>query len=303
MTSTIVCAAAPRPLDVDIFLPPMLRNSYGTLSGGSRSNTSRAIASERSREPPAVERSLPPGSIVTPKSDHWAAHSRFQGSFAAPPNGLIQPDEPQPRAHVDEVRPALEEDPLAVPGGDDGGADLAAGRADDAERVPVLGMLDVRDAAIDVADERRPDRAPVRMYGIHRAGRVDVAHPVVAVRVDAESGERLDEHAGEMAGVALVAVAGGIGHVGERAAHLAIDRVGRQERLGVHRVEIVDAVQERRLVAVGTQRADDDVEDDGAAQAADVDGAGRRLRVVDDLRAADPGREFVSPVHRGSPRP
>src|SRR6186997_3454963 len=96
----MVCAAAPRPLEVDIFLPPMLRNSYGTLSGGSRSNTSRAIASDRSREPPAVDRSLPQGSIVTPNSDHCAAHSRFQGSFPLPPNGLIQPDVPQPWAHV-----------------------------------------------------------------------------------------------------------------------------------------------------------------------------------------------------------
>ena len=61
---------------------------------------------------------------------------------------------------LDEVRPALEEDPLAVPVGDDRGADLAAGRADDPERMPVVGVLDVRDAAIDVADERRPDRAP-----------------------------------------------------------------------------------------------------------------------------------------------
>src|SRR3990170_6740272 len=94
------CAAAPRPLDVDIFLPPILRNSYGTLSGGSRSKISRAIASDRSREPPAVERSLPHGSIVTPRIDHWAAHSRFQGSFAAPPNGEIQPLVPQPRAQV-----------------------------------------------------------------------------------------------------------------------------------------------------------------------------------------------------------
>ena len=58
-TDPIVCAAAPRPFDVDILRPPMLRNSYGKLIGGSRSNTSRAIASERSREPPAVARSLP----------------------------------------------------------------------------------------------------------------------------------------------------------------------------------------------------------------------------------------------------
>ena len=31
-----------------------------------------------SREPPAVARSFPQGSIVTPRRLHWAAHSRFQ---------------------------------------------------------------------------------------------------------------------------------------------------------------------------------------------------------------------------------
>ena len=52
---------------------------------------------------------------------------------------------------------------------------------------------------------------------------------------------------GVVAGVRRVAVAGLVGDVGERPAHLALDRVGGQERLGVHRVEVVDAVQERRL--------------------------------------------------------
>ena len=99
MTSAMVCAAAPRPFEVDIFLPSTLRNSYGTLIGGSRSKTSRAIASERSRDPPAVERSFPHGSMVTPKMPHWAAHSRFHPSFAQPPNGEIQPLRPQLRAH------------------------------------------------------------------------------------------------------------------------------------------------------------------------------------------------------------
>ncbi len=99
-TSAIVWAAAPLPFEVDILRPPMLRNSYATLSGGSRSYTSRAIASDRSRDPPAVERSLPHGSMVTPNSDHCAAHSRFHGSFAAPPNGEIRPVVPQPLAQV-----------------------------------------------------------------------------------------------------------------------------------------------------------------------------------------------------------
>ena len=108
---------------------------------------------------------------------------------------------------------------------------------------------------------------------------------------------------GEVARVARVAVARRVGHVRQRAAHLALDRVGRQERLGVHRVQVVDAVEQRRLEAVGAQGAGDDVEDDRAAQAADVDRPRRRLGVVDDLRAlADPGREFVRPVHGDAPR-
>ena len=67
----------------------------------------------------------------------------------------------------------------------------------------------------------------------------------------------------------------GSGHVGQRAAHLALDRVGREQRLGVHRVHVVDAVEQRRLEAAGAEGARDDVEDDGAAEAADVDGPGR----------------------------
>ena len=65
--------------------------------------------------------------------------------------------------------------------------------------------------------------------------------------MDAEPGEDVDEHAGEVARVARVAVAGRVGHVRQRAAHLALDGVGRQERLGVHRVHVVDAVEQRRL--------------------------------------------------------
>ena len=141
--------------------------------------------------------------------------------------------------------------------------------------------------------EREPD---VR---IHRAGRVDVAHPVVAVGVDAEPGERLDEHAGEVAGVARVAVAGRVGDVAPaggpsrdrwRRASGAPGRPsgrGRRRRTGA---------SSRCPLARSARTID--VEDDRAAQAADVDRPGRRLGVVDDLRAADPGREFVSPVHR-----
>src|SRR3954447_17156487 len=58
------------------------------------------MASLRSRDPPRVDRSLPQGSMVTPHSDHCAAHSRFQGSFAAPFHGATRPLHPQPFAQV-----------------------------------------------------------------------------------------------------------------------------------------------------------------------------------------------------------
>ena len=280
----------------------MLRNSYGKLSGGSRSNTSRAIASDRSREPPAVARSLPLGSIVTPNRLHCAAHSRFQGSLAAPPNGAIRPVQPQPIAHVTRSGRQCDRHRLAVPVGRDRRADLAAARADDAERQPVVGVLDVGHAAVDVAHDGGPvEGGPDER--VHLPGRVDVAHPVVAVGVDAEPGEHVDERLGVVAGVRRVAVAGLVRDVGQRRAHVAVDRIGRQQRLGVHRVDVVDAVEERRLEAAGAQGAGDDVEDDRPAEAADVDGAGRGLGVVDDLRAFDARGEFVRPVHARAPLP
>ena len=97
--SAISCAAAPAPRDVLILRPPMFRNSYGTLSGGSRSNTRRLMASARSREPPAVARSLPQPSIVAPVRPQRAAQSTFQTSLARPPKGEVRPWWPQPVAH------------------------------------------------------------------------------------------------------------------------------------------------------------------------------------------------------------
>ena len=109
--------------------------------------------------------------------------------------------------------------------------------------------------------------------------------------------EHIDEDAGEMARIARMAVAGRIGHVRQRAAHLALDGVRGEQRLGVHRVEVIHAVQQGRPDAVGAQRSRNDVEDDGSAQAADVDGPGRGLGVVDDLRPDRLLRKLVSPVH------
>ena len=82
--------------------------------------------------------------------------------------------------------------------------------------------------------------------------------------MDAEAREDVDEDPRVVPGVGRVAVGDLVGDVGERSAHLGRDGVGRQEGLRVHRVEVVDAVQERRLDPVRAQRADDRVEDDRA---------------------------------------
>ena len=156
--------------------------------------------------------------------------------------------------------------------------------------------MDIRNPRVDVAHDLGPieRRADER---VHLPGRVDVAHPEVAVGPDPELLEGVDEQAGEMPGVACVAVAGRVRDMGERAAHLAFDRVGRQQRLGVHRIHVVDAVEVRRLDAIRAQGARDRVDDHGAAQAADVDRPRGRLRIVDDLRPADARGKFVGPVH------
>ena len=157
-------------------------------------------------------------------------------------------------------------------------------------------MLDVGDPPVDVADDRGlVERGPDER--VHLAGRVDVAHPVVAIRTDAQPGEDVDEDLGVVASVRGVAVRLLVRDVGERPAHRAVDGVGRQERLGVHRVHVVDAVEIGRLEAASAHRPHDDVEENGATKAADVDGPRGGLRVVDDLRAGDAGRKLIGPVH------
>ena len=89
-------------------------------------------------------------------SDHWAAHSRFHGSFAVPPNGLIQPDVPQPCAqvtrsarHSKKTFSPSQSVTIVVP-------TLPQVGQTTPDRVPRLGMLDVGDAAVDLAHEGGP---------------------------------------------------------------------------------------------------------------------------------------------------
>ena len=106
---------------------------------------------------------------------------------------------------------------------------------------------------------------------------------------------------GVVTGIGGVAVAGLVRDGRQGRAHVAIHRVGRQERLRIHRIHVVDPVDQGRGDAVGTQRSHDHVEDDGPAEAPDVDGARRGLAVVDDLGAGHPRRQLIRPVHRVAP--
>src|SRR5262249_31987498 len=91
-------AEPPIPRDDELLEPPTRKNSYGWLSGGVYPRISRDTAFATSRDPPLVVWSFPAPSIVTPSTFHLAAHSSFQGSLPAPPNGLTHPSEPQPTA-------------------------------------------------------------------------------------------------------------------------------------------------------------------------------------------------------------
>ena len=61
--------------------------------------------------------------------------------------------------------------------------------------------------------------------------------------------------------------------------------------------EVVDAIEVGGLHAGGADGAHEDVVDDRSTQAADVDGAGGGLRVVEDLGSGESGRQLVGPEH------
>ena len=161
-------------------------------------------------------------------------------------------------------------------------------------------MVDVGHAPIDVADGGGAVEGPTD-EGVHGARTVDLAHPVIGVGPNAEAVEGVHEDPGEVPGVRVMTVTGGIGHVRQRHAHGALDGIGRQERLGIHRVEIVDAVAELHRDVRPTKRAGNGVDHHRTTQASDVNGARRRLRVVDDLRAGSRRGELVSPEHAAQP--
>ncbi len=129
------------------------------------------------------------------------------------------------------------------------------------------------DPPVDVDHERGTLQGQPQVW-VDRAGGVQIAHPV-QLGMDAESVERGEVRAHE--GPRVVRSGGRLvgrrGHTHEWRAHVAVDRVARQQRLVVHRVHVVDAVEESRVDTTLAQRPPDRVVDDRAAQAADMDGS------------------------------
>src|SRR4029077_4668197 len=100
----------------------------------------------------------------------------------------------------DEVRATFVEHALAVPLRDDRRADASTALPYDPERVPRIRVLDIGDASIDLADGCRPVEGDPD-EPVHRAGGIDVAHPVIPIRMDPESREEVDEDLGVVPGV------------------------------------------------------------------------------------------------------
>ena len=92
-----------------------------------------------------------------------------------------------------------------------------------------------------------------------------------------------------MASVVGRATAFGSRHSAEWSAHVAVDRVGRQQCLGVHGVHVVDAVQEPCLQPGAEQGPVDRIVKDDAAQRANMNRPRGRFRVVDYLGSRDGG--------------
>ena len=210
------CDARPRraPWRCDILRPPMFRNSYDDIQ---RRLALEHLARDRLR---AVAGAALGAEILPVRLDGHAeqaplrrpVHVEGQLGAAAEGRGVAGMAAAGGPGH--QVGAALVVDPLPVPGGDDGGPHPAAVLADHRQRVPLLGMPDVGHAAVDVPHDSGPVERDAD-EAVHLAGGVDLAHPVHAVRPDAEALEGVQEQPGEVPRVRVVAVARGIRDMGQ----------------------------------------------------------------------------------------
>ena len=198
------------------------------------------------------------------------------------------------------VREAAIANRLAIPIVGKGGANAATRLADRLNWQPASGALYVADAQIEITNHLRFIESRANKW-IELPGWVDFGEPV-ELGANAEARKRWEEErANEVSRVILSTAPLGCWDAREWHAHVALHRVGGEERLRIHRVHIFDAVAELHRDAAVAQGAGNSVVHDRSAQAANVHRPRWGLRVVDDLGPGDACGEFVCPIHAGNP--
>ena len=162
---------------------------------------------------------------------------------------------------------ALVRDRPAVVVGRERRADPSAVLADHSDRQPAFGMVDVRDALVDRADRLGVAQDKIDLF-VERPRPVQVAHPV-ELRCDPEAGEERDETSRVV--IREVRPDGRIrarDHV-ERFSHVLGHPGPFLHRLRVHRVVVVDRVDESDVERVRLERAEERVTDDRSTKTGD----------------------------------
>ena len=184
----------------------------------------------------------------------------------------------------------------AVVRGHLGRGDAAAIRADDLKGMPVIRPLRPADFLIDAA--HHIGLAQDLVDGVVEfAGAIDVAH-AIKLGPDAEIGEDAEELGDEVLGHVAGLGAGWRRDVAERCAQIFLEDVGLAVGDFIDRIVVVDAEEIAHGHAVALERAENRVVDERPAQRADMRAAGRRLRIVDRLRAGLALHQFIAPKHR-----
>ncbi len=235
--------------------PPMFRNSYDHVQ---RRLALEHLAGDRLR---AVASAALGAEILPVRLDGHAEQAPLrrpvdvEGQLGAAAEGRDVAGMAAADGPGHQVGTALVVDPLPVPGGDDGGPYPAAVLADDRQRVPLVGMLGRWPPVGRCPARSRRGRAPRGCIGPSRrrrrprsSSRRDPAGrrgartcPGRARRSGARTNRgrrRLDPARGP-AGAPMASLHG----------------IGRQQRLGIHRVQVVDAVEVGGLQCRRARRA------------------------------------------------
>ena len=189
---------------------------------------------------------------------------------------------------------------FAIPIVGEGGANAAAGFADRLNREPAGGALHVADAHIEVTNHLRLVEGGANKW-IELPGWVDLGEPVeLGANAEARKGWE-EERADKVSRVVFGAAPLGCRNVCKWDAHVALHRVGGQERLRIHRIHVFDAIAELHGDAAVAQGTCDGVVHDRSAEATNVHRPRWGLGVVDDLGPGDACGEFICPIHAGNP--